>query len=48
MPSSDTPGSEAPGLVPDWSKEIPSDDQLSIPVRERIAALLRKLLREGK
>jgi len=49
MRSSDTPESEVTHermtheRVPDWSHEIPSDDQLSQEARQRIAKLLREL-----
>jgi len=49
MRSSDTPESEVTHermtheRVPDWSHEIPSDDQLSQKARQRIAKLLREL-----
>lgn len=42
MRSSDTRESEPRQGPSDWSRETPSDDQLSQQARERIAAALRE------
>ena len=50
MPSSDTPGSERefPQGPADWSREKPSDDQLSERARLRISEVLAWLARQGR
>jgi hypothetical protein len=47
MRSSDTPKTDRQGPA-DWAHETPSDDQLSIDARERIARLLRHIAEHGQ
>lgn len=48
MHSSDTPETDTQKRVPDWSREIPSDDQLSQQARQKIAEVLRRLAEQGR